>query len=103
MPTTYKVTVYSDRTEWENEAGQLHREGGLPAYEDSDGYKAHYLNDKCHNDKDAAVEWPNGTKEYWLNDEELTYDQWLTATQPPKEMTVADIEKALGHKVKVIK
>lgn len=33
MPTIYTMTVYDDQVEWRNAAGQLHREGGLPAIE----------------------------------------------------------------------
>ena len=103
MPTTYKVTVYEDRTVWSNEEGQLHRDGNLPAVEYATGEKWYYLNNQLHNDNDAAVVYQDGGKEYWLNDEELTYAQWLEQTQPATEMTVADIEKAIGHRVKVVK
>ena len=38
-----------------------------------------------------------------LNGEEYTEEEFLKRTQPVKELTVAEIEALLGHKVKVVK
>jgi hypothetical protein len=85
----YIVEVYEDRTEWRNEAGELHREDGpaielasgykewwvngalhredAPAIEVNDGYKARYLNGQLHREDGPAVEWSDGSKEWWVN------------------------------------
>ena len=41
--------------------------------------------------------------EWFINGEELTEAEFLAATQPVVEMTVADVEKLLGKRVKIIK
>lgn len=62
----YIVEVYTDRTVWTNEAGQLHREGG-PAIERANGDKSWWIDDKLHREDGPAVEWTNGDKQ-WLVD-----------------------------------
>ncbi len=63
----YKVKVHSDRTEWYNMEGQLHREDG-PAIEYANGDKYYYINDKLHREDGPAIEWANGDKYYLIND-----------------------------------
>ncbi len=47
--------------------GELHRVNG-PAVEWADGTKEWWLNDKRHRTDGPAIEWADGTKEWWLND-----------------------------------
>jgi hypothetical protein len=82
--------------------GELHREDG-PAIEFSDGGKYWYLNGKLHREDGPAVEYSNGAKAWYLNDECLTEEEFNERMTPTVEMTVAEIEKALGKKVKIIK
>ena len=50
---------------WTNAAGELHRDGDLPAGIWADGTKAWYQNGKKHRDGDKPAEtWPNGSK-FW--------------------------------------
>ena len=63
---TSKPTKYSDRTEWHNEAGELHREDG-PAIEWEDVSKSYYINGKPHRTDGPAVEWADGYKSYYIN------------------------------------
>ena len=73
----YTVKVYPSGTkEWFNEKGQLHRLDG------------------------PAVEWADGIKSWYLNGVEVTEDQVMNET---KELTLAQLEELLGHKVKVVK
>ena len=120
----YTVRVYDDRTEWHLD-GVLHREDG-PAIEWKDGDKYWYKNGKQHRDNGPAVEEDNGHMEWWVNglchredgpaiEHYDGYEQWfldgglvteaefLAKTQPAKELTIADIEKLLGYRVKVVK
>ena len=123
---TYKVIKDEYGTiRWYNEEGQLHREDG-PAIEWDDGHKAWYKNDQLHREDGPAAEWANGhkewyingelhreggpaiekangDKEWWLNGEELTEEEFNMRTQPHKEMTVAQLEQVLGHKIKIVK
>ena len=69
-----------------------------------DGTRRYYNNaGELHRDEGPAVEWADGTKEWYINGEELTEAEFLAATQPAVEMTVADIEKLVGKHVKIIK
>lgn len=46
---------------------------------------------------------PNGTQRWYLNGKEYSEEEFKSETNPVKELTVADIEKLLGHKVKIVK
>jgi hypothetical protein len=81
---------------------QLHRLDG-PAIEWIDGDKFWYVNGKRHRLDGPAVELAIGTVEYWIEGNKLTEAQFKEKTAPVKEMTVAEIEAALGHSVKVVK
>ena len=65
----YKVKVWEDGTvEWFNSEGKLHRLGGLPASESSNGHKLYLENGKLHRSGGLpAVEYSNGDKEYYEN------------------------------------
>ena len=62
----YIVTVFQNRTEWRNEAGELHRLDG-PAVEYAGGTKEWWVNDKFHRLGGPAIEWSDGNKEWWVN------------------------------------
>ena len=47
--------------------------------------------------------YEDGSKYWYLNGKLLTQEEHQSATNPAKELTVAEIEKLLGHKVKVVK
>ena len=98
----YTVKVYADGTKHWHLNGKCHREDG-PAVEYADGTKSWYLNGKCHREDGPAVEWADGTKSWFLNGEYLTQEEHQSATNPAKELTVAEIEKLLGHQVKIVK
>ena len=58
---------------------------------------------QIHRVDGPAIEWRNGSVEWWLNDTKLTEAEFLAATQPVVEMTVADVEKLVGKRVKIVK
>ena len=60
---TYTVKVYTNRTEWFNEKGQLHRLDG-PAREWADGNKEWFVEGKLHRLDGPAAEYADGSK-YW--------------------------------------
>ena len=82
--------------------GKWHREDG-PAVEYANGDKLWYLNGQLHRVDGPAVELANGTKHWYLNGKELTEVEFDEQMNPVKEYSVADLEKILGHRVKVIK
>ena len=82
--------------------GEYHRVDG-PAVEWVDGSKEWYLNDQRHREDGPAIEDPTGYKSWWLNGREYTEQEFLKATQPVKELTIAEIEALLGHRIKVVK
>ena len=85
---------------WQN--GQLHRTDG-PAIEWADGSRYWWRNGQLHRTDGPAVEYSDGRKEWYINDKRLTKAEFLAATQPVIEMTVADVERLLGKRVKIIK
>ena len=83
--------------------GVLHREGG-PAVIGSNGRHFEWFqNGVLHRTDGPAVEYADGSREWWLDGVRHTEDAWRAATQPAVEMTVAEIEAALGKRIKVVK
>ena len=82
--------------------GQLHRTDG-PAIDRASGHKEWWQNDLCHRTDGPAVVFEDGDKRWCITGEELTEAEFLAATQPVVEMTVADVEKLLGKRVKIVK
>ena len=101
----YYVTVDEEGTTcWYKDAKCtiLHRENG-PAVECADGDKFWHQNGDLHRTDGPAIEYASGTKRWYINGDHLTEAEFLAATQPVVEMTVADVEKLLGKRVKIIK
>ena len=120
----YQVTVYHNKTEWRQNGvphriggpaveyangvqlwykhGGLHREDG-PAFVRDDGSMAWYKNGKRHREDGPAIEDKNGETQWWIDGVQYTEAEFLAKTQPTKELTIADIEKLLGYRVKVVK
>lgn len=81
--------------------GKRHREDG-PAVENSHGSKSWWINDQRHREDGPAVEWSDGIKQWFLNDVEYTEEEFKKKISPAKEYTVAELEKLLGHPIKVV-
>ena len=79
-----------------------HRVGG-PAIECADGCKSWYQNDQRHRTDGPAIEWNDGHRAWYLNGEKLTQEEHAHRVNPAQEMTVAEIEKLLGKRIKIIK
>ena len=116
----YKVQVLNERTEWQFNGVRhridgpavewtngtkwwflnslLHRESG-PAVEWANGAKWWYKNGQLHRESGPAVEYADGHKTWWLNGREVTQADVM---KPVKQLTVAQIEVLLGHKIKVV-
>jgi hypothetical protein len=82
--------------------GQLHREDG-PAVEWADGGKEWYINDEYHREDGPAIDWADGNKAWYLNGKDLTEEEFNERMTPTVEMTMAQINEALGKNVKVVK
>ena len=87
--------------EWYQD-GLRHRTDG-PAIEWASGAKSWYQNGDLHRTNGPAIEYASGTKRWYINGDPLTEAEFLAATQPAVEMTVADVEKLVGKRVKIIK
>jgi hypothetical protein len=98
----YEVKVYADGSKYWYLNGNLHREDG-PAVAHSGGYKAWFLNGKRHREDGPAIERINGYKFWWLKGERLTEEEFNERMTPTVEMTMAQINEALGKNVKVVK
>ena len=102
MVQEYKVKVYEDMTKWFNMEDQIHRLDG-PAVEWSNGTKEWYVNGQIHRLDGPAVEWSDGHKEWFVNGQELTEKEFNRKVNPVKELTVNEISKLLGYEVKIVK
>ena len=80
---------------------KLHREDG-PAREYANGDKYWYLNGKLHREDGPAREYADGTKVWYLNGKEVTEEEHKRMTSKVVEMTMEEINKALGKQVKVV-
>jgi hypothetical protein len=79
--------------------GNLHREDG-PATEHGNGDKSWYLNGKLHREDGPAIECVSGDKCWYLNNEQLTEEEFNKRMAPTVEMTMAQINEALGKNVR---
>ena len=79
---------------------KLHREDG-PAIISANGTEIWCLNDKLHREDGPAIISANGTQEWWLNGIKLTEEEFNSRNEI-KELSVAEIEKLLGYKIKVV-
>ena len=95
------IEQYDGTMLW-HQNGQLHRTNG-PAIEWRDGEKRWYQEGRLHRTDGPAIERCNGTKGWYINNKAMTEAEFLAVTQPVVEMTVADVEKLVGKRVKIIK
>lgn len=100
----YVVVDDFGTTRWYKDAKckVLHRENG-PAIEYTTGDKFWYKNGDLHRTDGPAIEYADDTQRWYINGYPMTEAEFLAATQPVVEMTVADVEKLLGKRVKIIK
>jgi hypothetical protein len=98
----YEVEVYEDGDKFWYLNGKLHREDG-PAEEWAIGSKTWWLKGNIHRENGPAIERRNGYKAWYLNNEHLTEEEFNKRMAPTVEMTMAQISKALGKNVKVVK
>jgi len=66
------------------------------------GTKFWSLNGKLHREDGPAGEYANGTKEWFLNGKKVTQEEHKRMTSKVVEMTMEEINKALGKQVKVV-
>ena len=58
--------INEDGIFWLNSKGQRHREDGGPAVEYSNGVKEWYINDELHREDGPAIMYPNGGSKFWF-------------------------------------
>ena len=68
-----------------------------------DGTKHWLVDNKLHREDGPAVDFVDGTKLWYLNGIEYTEAEFKAKMAPVKEYTVAELEKLLGHPVKIVK
>jgi hypothetical protein len=78
-----------------------HRLDG-PAIEWVDGSQMWYRDGKMHRLDGPAYEGAAGTRWWYIEGEYLTEQEFLARTRPAQEITIAEIEKLIGHRVKII-
>jgi hypothetical protein len=97
----YEVKVYTNGNKAWFLNGKRHREDG-PAEERANGNKAWYLHGELHREDGPAIEYASGDKSWYLNNERLTEEEFNKRMAPTVEMTMAQINEALGKNVKVV-
>jgi hypothetical protein len=116
----YKVEIDDVGSErWYNKDNQLHRDDDKPAVVHPNGIQYWYRNGMLHRDGGPATSFPDGS-ESWFKDGILhrengpaltfangTKEYWLNGVRQPnpnvtKELTLAEIERILGYKVKLV-
>jgi hypothetical protein len=119
----YTVKVFNNRTEWFNSKNQRHRVDG-PACEYADDHAEWWINGKRHREDGPAIEYAFGDKEWWINGQRHREDgpaieyargskSWylngekLSETEfnnrnDVKEYSIEELQKLLGHKLKVV-
>ena len=96
-PQYIKIDEYGNNYYYsDKELKILHREDG-PAVEWADGSKEWFINDNRHREDGPAVEGADGTKEWWINGKYLTEAQF-NALKAPCAGKVVEID---GKKYKL--
>jgi hypothetical protein len=98
----YEVKVYTNGDKCWYLNGERHREDG-PASEYASGAKSWLLKGGYHREDGPAIECGDGSKFWYLNDEWLTEEEFNKRMAPTVEMTMSQINEALGKNVKVVK
>ena len=80
----------------------LHREDG-PAVEWWDGSKEWYLNGKRHREDGPAIEYFFGNKYWYLNGKQLTEEEFKKKTAKEIVLTMDEIAEQLGVDVSKLK
>ena len=93
---------YADGSKIWYQNGQLHRTDG-PAIDRANGHKEWWQNHQPHRTDGPAVIFEDGDKYWYIKGVRMSEAEFLAATQPVVEMTVADVEKLVGKRVKIIK
>lgn len=85
MTSTYKINERG--TTWQyNEKGQFHREDG-PAIEWADGTKEWWLRGLSHREDGPAIEWADGDKAWCLNGQKYTFKDYCNELLKRKLIT----------------
>jgi hypothetical protein len=87
-----------DKEWWVN--GQRHREDG-PAIERVNGHNEWFQNGQRHRIDGPAIVYANGDKSWHLYGQYYPEAEYHKAIAPVKELTMPELEKLLGHKVKI--
>ena len=98
----YKVEVHSNGSKYWLLDGEFHREDG-PAIEHANGDKFWIREGKHHREDGPAIEWATGDKEWYLDGEEYIEKEFNKKMAPAKDMTAAEVSKALGYEVRITK
>ena len=88
--TNGNTVYYSDR-----EMTKLHRTDG-PAIEYSDGTKEWWLDGKLHRTDGPAIEYSGGIKSWYVNGKRMTEKEFVAATAPTIELTLDEIAAKFG-------
>jgi len=98
----YEVNVHDNGNKFWYQNGKLHRLDG-PAVEYANGEQSWYQNGLHHRLDGPAIECLNGEQSWFIEGVEYTEVEFNQKINPPKEMSVAELEKILGYPIKIVK
>jgi hypothetical protein len=70
---------------------------------DNEGTICWYQNGLRHRLDGPAIEWADGDKSWYIEDEKYTEAEFSQKMNPVKELSVKQISDLLGYEVKIIK
>jgi hypothetical protein len=69
------LTPEGNCREWRNAKGELHRDHDLPAVKWQDGIRCWYQHGKMHREAGAAYVQPDGYRAFFIEGEEVSFEQ----------------------------
>ena len=69
---------------WYDDNHELHRDND-PAIEGVNGAQFWYQHGNRHRTDGPAIEWSDGTKRWYLNDQRMSFEEWLNKVKMSDE------------------
>ena len=80
FPDGRHIEIWANNTiVWCDSAGEIHRDGDMPAFIRIDGYMAYCNHGNTHRINGPARIWRDGTVEYWIDGEYYTNEDYEMA------------------------
>jgi len=102
-PQYIHINEDGDKTYWKNKEMTIHHREDGPAIEWNDGSKEWWLNGKRHREDGPACEYANGNKYWFLSNIHYSKQEFLKLTDKETILTMDEIAAKFGIKVSKLK